>query len=70
MPPLGLVGWGSITDRKLILSSVPSIAVLQDPEKDNKDEMVKLNSTERNEKNKTDDKSKQISTKKSFIIYW
>ena len=64
------MGGGSITDSNLTAASIPSIEVLQCQEKDNKYEMVKLKSTERKEKNKTDENSKQISTKKSCIIYW
>ena len=54
----GWVGGGSITDRNLTVAIVPFIEVLQDPEKYNKYEMVKLKPTERNEKKKTDENSK------------
>ena len=47
-------GGGYITDRNLMVTSVPSIAVLQSQEKDNKYEMVKLKSTERKVKKKPD----------------
>ena len=56
--PWGWVYGGSITDRKLTVASVPPITVLQDLEKDNKYEIVKLKSTERKENNKTDENSK------------
>ena len=62
------MGGGYITDRKLTVASVPSIEVLQASENDDKYEMVKLKSTYRNEKNKTGENSKHISTKKSCIF--
>ena len=55
--PWSWVGGGSITDRNLTVSSVPSITVLQSPYKDKKNEMVKLKPTERKENNKTDENS-------------